>query len=138
MAEEAGLELVVVCGNHMGDIFRRNAFNLGLDDLFVVGGLAPGGRRLGLGAVLGRGFGGAVGSLAIDPATLYAGSVGVGLDEGVEGGGAGGRAGLELAGHTLQVVAGVEDQHHGPRCQQLLAQLALGGVGVLAIHLAAS
>ena len=30
VAEEAGLELVVVCGNHMGDIFRRNAFNLGL------------------------------------------------------------------------------------------------------------
>jgi 3-isopropylmalate/(R)-2-methylmalate dehydratase large subunit len=30
VAEEAGLELVVVCGHHMGDIFRRNAFNLGL------------------------------------------------------------------------------------------------------------
>lgn len=30
VAEEAGLELVVVCGNAMGDIFRRNAFNLGL------------------------------------------------------------------------------------------------------------
>ncbi len=30
VAEEVGLELVVVCGNHMGDIFRRNAFNLGL------------------------------------------------------------------------------------------------------------
>ncbi len=30
VAEEAGLELVVVCGDHMGDIFRRNAFNLGL------------------------------------------------------------------------------------------------------------
>ena len=30
VAEEAGLELVVVCGNNMGDIFRRNAFNLGL------------------------------------------------------------------------------------------------------------
>jgi 3-isopropylmalate/(R)-2-methylmalate dehydratase large subunit len=30
VAEEAGLELVVVCGNGMGDIFRRNAFNLGL------------------------------------------------------------------------------------------------------------
>ncbi len=29
-AEEAGLEMVVVCGNNMGDIFRRNAFNLGL------------------------------------------------------------------------------------------------------------
>src|SRR6478752_4931852 len=30
VAEEAGLELVIVCGNNMGDIFRRNAFNLGL------------------------------------------------------------------------------------------------------------
>src|SRR4051812_19414868 len=30
VAEEKGLELVVVCGNGMGDIFRRNALNLGL------------------------------------------------------------------------------------------------------------
>jgi len=30
VAEEAGLELVVVCGANIGDIFRRNAFNLGL------------------------------------------------------------------------------------------------------------
>jgi 3-isopropylmalate/(R)-2-methylmalate dehydratase large subunit len=30
VAEEAGLHMVVVCGNNMGDIFRRNAFNLGL------------------------------------------------------------------------------------------------------------
>ena len=30
VAEEVGLELVVVCGSNMGDIFRRNAFNLGL------------------------------------------------------------------------------------------------------------
>jgi 3-isopropylmalate/(R)-2-methylmalate dehydratase large subunit len=30
VAEEVGRELVVVCGNNMGDIFRRNAFNLGL------------------------------------------------------------------------------------------------------------
>ena len=30
IAEEVGLELVVVCGNNMGDIFRRNALNLGL------------------------------------------------------------------------------------------------------------
>ena len=30
VAEEAGLEMVVVCGNNRGDIFRRNAFNLGL------------------------------------------------------------------------------------------------------------
>jgi 3-isopropylmalate/(R)-2-methylmalate dehydratase large subunit len=30
VAEEAGLELVIVCGNNMGDIFRRNSFNLGL------------------------------------------------------------------------------------------------------------
>ena len=29
VAEEVGLELVVVCGHNMGDIFRRNAFNLG-------------------------------------------------------------------------------------------------------------
>jgi 3-isopropylmalate/(R)-2-methylmalate dehydratase large subunit len=31
VAEEAGLELVIICGNNMGDIFRRNAFNLGLE-----------------------------------------------------------------------------------------------------------
>ena len=30
VAEEVGLELVVVAGQNMGDIFRRNAFNLGL------------------------------------------------------------------------------------------------------------
>ena len=30
VAEEAGLEMVVVCSSNMGDIFRRNAFNLGL------------------------------------------------------------------------------------------------------------
>ncbi len=30
VAEEVGLELVVVCGHQMGDIFRRNALNLGL------------------------------------------------------------------------------------------------------------
>jgi len=30
VADEAGLQLVVVCGNNMGDIFRRNALNLGL------------------------------------------------------------------------------------------------------------
>src|SRR5260221_7721036 len=30
IAEEAGREMVVVCGANMGDIFRRNAFNLGL------------------------------------------------------------------------------------------------------------
>jgi 3-isopropylmalate/(R)-2-methylmalate dehydratase large subunit len=30
IAEEAGLELVVVCGRNVGDIFRRNALNLGL------------------------------------------------------------------------------------------------------------
>src|SRR5213593_2217383 len=30
VAEEAGLHMVVVCGHNMGDIFRRNAFNLGL------------------------------------------------------------------------------------------------------------
>jgi 3-isopropylmalate/(R)-2-methylmalate dehydratase large subunit len=30
VAEEAGLEMVVVCGENMGDIFRRNALNLGL------------------------------------------------------------------------------------------------------------
>jgi len=31
VAEEAGLQLVIVCGNNMGDIFRRNAFSLGLE-----------------------------------------------------------------------------------------------------------
>jgi len=30
IAEEAGLEMVIVCGAAMGDIFRRNAINLGL------------------------------------------------------------------------------------------------------------
>src|SRR5437899_2592622 len=30
IAEEKGLEIVVVCGANMGDIFRRNALNLGL------------------------------------------------------------------------------------------------------------
>src|SRR5882672_9078108 len=30
VAEEAGLSLVVVCGANLGDIFRRNALNLGL------------------------------------------------------------------------------------------------------------
>ncbi|MDP9323191.1 MAG: hypothetical protein M3P13_06110, partial [Acidobacteriota bacterium] len=30
VAEEAGLEMVIVCGHNMGDIFRRNSFNLGL------------------------------------------------------------------------------------------------------------
>src|SRR5580704_10567463 len=31
VAEEAGLQLVIVCGDNVGDIFRRNAFNLGLE-----------------------------------------------------------------------------------------------------------
>jgi 3-isopropylmalate/(R)-2-methylmalate dehydratase large subunit len=31
IAEEAGLEMVIVCGENMGDIFRRNSFNLGLE-----------------------------------------------------------------------------------------------------------
>ena len=31
VAEEAGLQMVIVCGRNMGDIFRRNAFNLGLE-----------------------------------------------------------------------------------------------------------
>jgi 3-isopropylmalate/(R)-2-methylmalate dehydratase large subunit len=31
VAEEAGLTLVVVCGSNVGDIFRRNALNLGLE-----------------------------------------------------------------------------------------------------------
>ena len=30
IAEEAGLRMVIVCGSGMGDIFRRNALNLGL------------------------------------------------------------------------------------------------------------
>ncbi len=30
VAEEVGLEMVIVCGNNMGDIFRRNSLNLGL------------------------------------------------------------------------------------------------------------
>jgi 3-isopropylmalate/(R)-2-methylmalate dehydratase large subunit len=31
VAEEVGLRMVIVCGANMGDIFRRNAFNLGLE-----------------------------------------------------------------------------------------------------------
>ncbi len=30
VAEEAGVDMVIVCGQNMGDIFRRNALNLGL------------------------------------------------------------------------------------------------------------
>src|SRR5882757_3010632 len=30
VADEVGLEMVIVCGSNMGDIFRRNALNLGL------------------------------------------------------------------------------------------------------------
>src|SRR5215218_8108206 len=30
IADEVGLEMVIVCGSNMGDIFRRNALNLGL------------------------------------------------------------------------------------------------------------
>jgi 3-isopropylmalate/(R)-2-methylmalate dehydratase large subunit len=30
IADEVGLEMVIVCGQNMGDIFRRNALNLGL------------------------------------------------------------------------------------------------------------
>src|SRR6187431_3387531 len=30
VADEVGRELVIICGDNMGDIFRRNAFNLGL------------------------------------------------------------------------------------------------------------
>src|SRR5688572_18440897 len=30
IAEEVGLEMVIIAANNMGDIFRRNAFNLGL------------------------------------------------------------------------------------------------------------
>src|SRR5687768_14191292 len=30
IADEAGHEMVIVCGSNMGDIFRRNALNLGL------------------------------------------------------------------------------------------------------------
>src|SRR5918996_1527990 len=30
VAEEVGREMVIICGNNMGDIFRRNALNLGL------------------------------------------------------------------------------------------------------------
>ena len=31
VAEEAGLQMVVVCGHNVGDIFRKNALNLGLE-----------------------------------------------------------------------------------------------------------
>jgi len=33
VAEEVGLRMVIVCGDNMGDIFRRNALNLGLEVL---------------------------------------------------------------------------------------------------------
>ena len=41
IAEEVGLEMVIVCGHNMGDIFRRNALNLGLQVVQSPGG----GRR---------------------------------------------------------------------------------------------
>ena len=41
IADEVGLEMVIVCGNNMGDIFRRNALNLGLQVVQSPGG----GRR---------------------------------------------------------------------------------------------
>jgi 3-isopropylmalate/(R)-2-methylmalate dehydratase large subunit len=31
VADEVGLRMVIVCGDNMGDIFRRNSFNLGLE-----------------------------------------------------------------------------------------------------------
>ena len=31
VAEEAGLQMVIICGENMGEIFRRNAFSLGLE-----------------------------------------------------------------------------------------------------------
>ena len=40
VAEEAGLEMVIVCGDNMGDIFRRNAFNLGLEVVQCPGAVA--------------------------------------------------------------------------------------------------
>ena len=60
IAEEVGLEMVIICGNNMGDIFRRNSFNLGLhvvqspeavadardgDDVHVRSGVAPDRQR---------------------------------------------------------------------------------------------
>jgi hypothetical protein len=43
VAEEVGLEMVIICANNMGDIFRRNAFN---SELHVVQSRG-GGRRAG-------------------------------------------------------------------------------------------
>src|SRR5712691_4144438 len=40
VAEEVGLQMVVVCGNNMSDIFRRNALNLGLHVVHVPDALA--------------------------------------------------------------------------------------------------
>jgi hypothetical protein len=45
VAEEAGLEMVVVCGHNMGDIFRRNAFNLGCTSCRVPRRCGRAGRR---------------------------------------------------------------------------------------------
>ena len=45
VAEEAGLRLVIVCGHNMGDIFRRNALNLGLEVRGVPGRGGGGPRR---------------------------------------------------------------------------------------------
>src|ERR1700733_3607908 len=45
VADEVGLQLVVVCGLNMGDIFRRNALNLGLH--VVQSPAAVGGAREG-------------------------------------------------------------------------------------------
>lgn len=43
VAEEAGLELVILCGANLGDIFRRNALNLGLHVLEVPEAVADAG-----------------------------------------------------------------------------------------------
>src|SRR3954471_17895266 len=40
IADEVGLEMVIVCGNNMGDIFRRNALNLGLQVVQSPGAVA--------------------------------------------------------------------------------------------------
>jgi 3-isopropylmalate/(R)-2-methylmalate dehydratase large subunit len=40
VAEEAGLEMVIVCGENMGDIFRRNSLNLGLQVVQSPGAVA--------------------------------------------------------------------------------------------------
>ena len=49
IAEEVGLQMVIICGANMGDIFRRNSFNLGLHVVQEGVAAVPEGDRQSLG-----------------------------------------------------------------------------------------